>query len=442
MMRYSVLSQFSGVAKLGAVIFSLCFAVSSAWAGETLSIIYSGNLDGELEPCGCSAEGNLGGIKRRATLLQNLRKEDPALVVLSAGGLLSTDGPGDRLKGEYILKGFASLQYDAVAVQWRDLSYGADFAASVTLPWVLSNAQSSVDGFLVQRVIERGAQRIAYFSWLDNKESPLRQMQGEHGVVDDSPATLLKAVHHAKTTGQLTVLATSLSHAQIAERMSLVDVDILIEGAAYEVYGKPRMQDGTLVVQPGSRGMRLGRLDLVLKAGEIQSWQHEILPMPSSIADAPQMAPWYDEYNARVKADYLKRVEARKKQTAGSSPFVGEAVCQTCHASQHKVWFDTQHAIAYEDLEDVNKAFDPACIQCHTVGFDQPGGFFDMNVTGHLLGVQCESCHGAGRKHVEAGGGKPLINAGWSKQEMCGQCHIQKHSPGFDIERYWPKIAH
>lgn len=112
----------------------MCFGLTPSWAAESLSIIYSGNLDGELEPCGCSAEGNFGGIKRRATMLQELRKKDPSVVILSAGGLLSTDGPGDRLKGEYILKGFATLDYDAIAVQWRDLSYGAEFAAAAKLP--------------------------------------------------------------------------------------------------------------------------------------------------------------------------------------------------------------------------------------------------------------------------------------------------------------------
>ena len=420
----------------------LCLWVSPALASESLSIIYSGNLDGELEPCGCSAEGNFGGIKRRATLLQRLRKETPNLVLLSSGGLLSAEGPGDRLKGEYILKGFAMLNYDGIAVQWRDLAYGAEFAASAELPWVLSNTNSGVAGFPTQRVIERGGQRIAYFSWLDSKDSPLRKMQGEHGLSDDTPAPLRKALRQAKSQGQLTVLATSLSSQQFAETVGLADVDILIEKSAYEVYGKPHMQAGTLVVQPGSRGMRLGRLDLTVKAGHIEDWKHEILPMPSSIPDAPQLAAWYNEYNARVKADYLKVVETRKRQETGDSPFVGEAVCQTCHEAQHKIWLESQHAIAYEDLENVNKAFDPDCVKCHVVGFDQPGGFIDMNVTGHLMGVQCESCHGAGREHVAAGGAKPLANAGWPKQKICAQCHVQKHSPSFDFDRYWPKISH
>jgi len=417
-----------------------------AWAGDSLSIIYSGNLDGELEPCGCSAEGNFGGIKRRATLLQQLRETTPGLLAISAGGLLSANGPGDRLKGEYILKGFVQLNYDAVGVQWSDLAYGPDFAANASLPWVLSNSASEKGTkkapFSMSRVISRGKQRIRFFSWLDVTASPLQKMQGQHSLTDASPKEFHAALRKAKENSELNVVSTTLNSKQFAEQIGLDNIDVLIEGAGYEVYGEARRENHTLVVQPGSRGMRLGRLDLTLKEGRITDWQHAVLPMPDSIVDAPQLQEWYDEYNAEVKADYLQRVEARKKQQSGQSPFVGEAVCQACHEKEHKIWFDSQHAIAYESLENVDKAFDPACIQCHTVGFDQPGGFFDMNVTGHLMGVQCESCHGAGRAHVEAAGSKALPNTDWPKEKTCAQCHTQPHSPGFDFGRYWPKIAH
>jgi len=428
--------------KLTILLCALLVWMPLAWADDTLSIVYSGNLDGELEPCGCSAEGNFGGIQRRATLLQQLRETTPDLLVISAGGLLSTNGPGDRLKGEYIFKGFELLNYDAIGVQWLDLAYGPDFAASTSLPWVLTNGGAEKSPFPVNRLITRGGQRIRFFSWLDIADSPLQKMQGQHSLADASPKAFHAALQQAKKDGELTVVSTTLSSKQFAEQVGLDNIDMLIEGAAYEVYGEARRENQTLVVQPGSRGMRLGRLDLTLKAGRIADWQHTVLPMPNSIADAPQLQAWYDEYNAKVKADYLQRVEVRKKQQSGQSPFVGEAVCQTCHEKEHKTWFDTQHAIAYESLEDVSKAFDPACIQCHTVGFDQPGGFFDMNVTGHLMGVQCEACHGAGRAHVEAAGSKALPNADWPSEKICAQCHTQPHSPGFDFDRYWPKIAH
>src|SRR3990170_6934905 len=112
------------------------------WAdGESydVSIVYSGNLDGELEPCGCSAEGDLGGIRRQATLVQQLRAENPDLFVISSGGFLSSESANDRLKSEYILKGIATLGYDAIGVQWSDLSYGPEFLETTPLPWTASN---------------------------------------------------------------------------------------------------------------------------------------------------------------------------------------------------------------------------------------------------------------------------------------------------------------
>ncbi|WP_455218335.1 multiheme c-type cytochrome [Kaarinaea lacus] len=422
------------------VMFILFLNTASLWAGENLTVIYSGNLDGELEPCGCSAEGNLGGIKRRATVLSNLRKESPQLIVISAGGLLSSDGPGDRLKSEYILKGFASLGYDAIGVQWRDLVYGPEFALSQPLPWVVSNWKNdSVPG---QRRIERSGSTLAFFSWLNPEESPLRQMQGKHALSDDSPVFLKSALTKAKGKGVLTVLASTMTADQAGKLIDLDQVDILIEKAAYENYGQPRMVGKTLVVQPGSRGMRLGRLDLEIDQGRITRWQHAVIPMPDKIKDAPELADWYAEYNARVKEEYLRRVEVKKRQKSGQSPYVGEEVCATCHTAQHAVWSETDHATAFESLENVSKAFDPDCIKCHTVGFDKPGGFVDFDATDHLMGVQCESCHGAGRAHVEAAGQQPLANATWSREQICGQCHVQKHSPGFNMESYWPKIAH
>ena len=427
---------------MGWLWIGICVFVwlAPAWGANNLSLIYSGNLDGELEPCGCSAEGNLGGIRRRATLLTQLREKSPELVVISAGGLLSTDGPGDQLKGEYILKGFAALNYDAIGVQWRDLAYGAEFALDAPLPWVVSNWQG--EGAAKMRVIKRGGQRLAFFSWLDPASSPTRAMQGGHELVESSVTGLQQALAKARQDGKLTILTTTLPADKTQKALGLEHVDILIERAAYEEYGQPRLVGKTLVLQPGSRGMRLGRLDLTISDGHIEKWQHKVLPMPTSIPDAPNLAAWYEEYNAKIKADYLARVAVRKQQESGESPYVGAEVCATCHESQHQVWTESQHAIAYEDLEGVNKAFDPACIKCHTVGFDKPGGFFDFDITGHLMGVQCESCHGAGRAHVEKAGLAPLENAGWQPQQMCAQCHVQKHSPGFDFKTYWPKIAH
>jgi len=422
------------------LLLAMSFAAAGAVEAGAVTLVYSGNLDGELEPCGCSEAGNLGGIKRRATLLQRLRAENPQLVVVSSGGLLHVEGSGDRIKSRYILTGFERLGYDAIGLQWRDLALGPGFVLNHKLPWVASNWRD--DRVPRMRLIERGEVRIAFFSWLDPADSPLQQMRGSHGLVRDDVPGLRAALREAKAQGAVTVLATELPVKLAAELLGLDGVDILIQRSAYEEYGEPFLQGETLVLQPGSRGMRLGRLELDIDAGRIRSWKHAVLPMPDTIPDADDMRDWYEAYNAEVKAAYLKRVELRKQREQGQSPYVGEEVCGTCHLAEHKTWAASDHAMAYDDLEAVGKSFDPACIQCHVVGFERPGGFVDMRLTGHLLGVQCESCHGAGRAHVEAGGKLALPNSGWKREDICAQCHTQPHSPDFDFDKYWPKIRH
>ena len=96
--------------------------------------------------------------------------------------------------------------------------------------------------------------------------------------------------------------------------------------------------------------------------------------------------------------------------TAGAS-YVGAKSCKKCHFKQHRSWKKMKHAGAYEALPEKHR--DPkemddkgrACISCHTTGYgdEAASGFIDAEQSDHLLGVQCESCHGPGSKHNAAG---------------------------------------
>ncbi len=412
---------------------------------EPLTVIYSGNLNGELEPCGCTVEGDFGGIKRRASVLDQLREQRLEPVVLSSGGLISSERVIDRIKSEYILKGFAALQYDAIGIQWQDLSYGLEFATQFDLPWVLGNGGGSNIARVQPIVRSRDGRNVVVkvFSWLDPENSPMRQMHASHFAVHADPEVLLGEVRQADRHGSVTVLTTSLPLETIRGKFDLEAVDILLIRASYETFGKPMQVGKTLVLQPGSRGKHIARVDLKIDSeGDISQWKHEVISMPRSVPDAARINAWYDEYNAMLEQDYLRRVEIRKLRESGAGNFAGEASCKTCHPEQHEVWRQSEHAGAYEHLLSVNKAYDPDCVACHSVGFNKPGGFLDKLITPHLAGVQCESCHGPGKAHVQSAGRQPSANQQWSKEKICTQCHVKDHSPSFTLQAYWPKIAH
>jgi hypothetical protein len=98
--------------------------------------------------------------------------------------------------------------------------------------------------------------------------------------------------------------------------------------------------------------------------------------------------------------------------------FVGSDKCKNCHSGakkgdQHGSWLKHKHAKAYATLATpeakklgetkgvAEPQKDKACLACHVTAFNVPDAQknkkFDMT-----QGVQCETCHGPGGKHVKA----------------------------------------
>jgi hypothetical protein len=121
------------------------------------------------------------------------------------------------------------------------------------------------------------------------------------------------------------------------------------------------------------------------------------------------------------------------------SNFVGADTCAACHVEENQIWEKTSHAHAMATLERKNQQFDTECVGCHVVGF-QKGGFDSLVTTPQLANVQCESCHGPGRAHVDSSNKKGY---GFMPVPVgCTQCHTQTNSPDFNFETYWPQVKH
>ena len=99
---------------------------------------------------------------------------------------------------------------------------------------------------------------------------------------------------------------------------------------------------------------------------------------------------------------------------AAETAFEGRKKCSNCHKSEADSWIKTAHAKAVDSLKanrdkkkneamvkaklDPKKDFtkDKDCIGCHVTGFGVEGGYEITEPDKFLIGVGCESCHGAG----------------------------------------------
>jgi len=114
--------------------------------------------------------------------------------------------------------------------------------------------------------------------------------------------------------------------------------------------------------------------------------------------------------------------------------YVGSETCTDCHAEISQLWSKTPHSKAYDSLLKSEQQDLPACLQCHVVGYGETGGFLDHELTPELAGVQCESCHGPGKHHIDSPDDRLNIISSPSEKE-CRNCHTIEQDPHFDFKK-------
>lgn len=135
--------------------------------------------------------------------------------------------------------------------------------------------------------------------------------------------------------------------------------------------------------------------------------------------------------------------------------YVGYEGCAMCHRDQYADWMKSKHAKAFEllkpgsrisakkkaDLEpDKDYSTSIKCLECHTTGYREPGGFVTISETPTRAGVGCEMCHGAGSEYRKVHKQKrsgftraEAMEAGQayssSDDKTCARCHRHKDMP-------------
>ena len=115
--------------------------------------------------------------------------------------------------------------------------------------------------------------------------------------------------------------------------------------------------------------------------------------------------------------------------------YMSATVCEGCHSDKADSWKQTPHARAFDDLkkQGEDKQKNPGCLKCHVVGYGADGGYIDEELTPELKNIQCESCHGAGRKHTETMSAENIH--GKPDEATCRNCHTESQDKNFDFAK-------
>jgi hypothetical protein len=366
---------------------------------QTINILYTGGMTGELEPCGCSPKTDFGGLARLSGYLSEHSEELSPNILVDAGNFTPKDTPQGRLKAEAIFRSFNVIKYDAVAFGENENVFPRDF---------------------LYPLVKENNTPVLCASSKERQSISITRSNIEFNISVD-PA--------ARQEGKLNLL---LSDKPVLEAELIKGWDVIITSSGEE-QEKPIEISGTIITAGYPKGKNLGILKLRIGAnGKVLNYEHTWQPLGNDIEEDPNVRKVLKDYDSKV-AGLLKDTEI---PPAGTT-YAGVKKCAECHQPFEESWKETRHAEAFTSLKHVGKEADPECIICHVVGFREKGGFYTMEATPELANVQCEECHGMNRAHLDDFSAMEAVTI-----KVCLKCHTKENSPDFDYPVYLEKIKH
>ena len=154
---------------------SLLLFPALAFAQNQL-LIFSGDLRGEIKPCGCAEEGDMGGLLRRMSYIKQKYSLHDNLLYFDLGNNFPKPSQQGDLKITLIHSALEKLSPEAVLVGPNEWQNGLHWLDSRT-PYLLSNQNTKLN-FLNFKIIHPENQKIIVFGYLSpslvyqNKNEP------------------------------------------------------------------------------------------------------------------------------------------------------------------------------------------------------------------------------------------------------------------------------
>ena len=157
----------------------------------------------------------------------------------------------------------------------------------------------------------------------------------------------------------------------------------------------------------------------------------------STVEATTNLVNWFPFVSTEA-TDYAWSVTAARPESGNNWYFrlnqtnfyAGSGDCAGCHGNIYTNYAGTHHASALATLQAIGMGNNASCVQCHSVGMNQPTGFTSSSTTPQLANVGCESCHGPAGWHKNSDHAliRPAITI---DPKICGSCHQDSHHPTY-----------
>ncbi|MDE0015402.1 MAG: multiheme c-type cytochrome [Candidatus Poribacteria bacterium] len=413
---------------------------------QTVLVLFTGNTQAHLEPCGCFI-GQSGGLPRRATAISSIKDKGFSPLLVDLGGFLPVEPEQmksglieqttelDQLRAQTTFTAMEMMDYDVLVSSQPD-----ENAIDQTLTnyrFQLLDAHSKASSpeqrpYLIKTV---GSKRIAFVE--------LSLLETEQTV--SIPKNLDSLLSEVQAQANVVIIS---SHLQPEVNRSLAKKYPNISAIMSRDTGETERVGNVLLTYCYPHGKTLGALILTDAAGQT-SVAVEQIALTEDVSDDPNVRKLLNDFYEQVASDPQLQVasyslfSSEALEQDSNNSYIGSAACQECHKKEFDQWSHSSHATAFNTLQIVGREYYSKCVSCHVTGFGYASGYqIGASDRAHLAEVGCETCHGPGKQHTYT----PLATniRGKVEASTCMECHQPEHSPGFEqlVAQLMPEVDH
>jgi hypothetical protein len=443
-------------------------------------LVVTGELDGYIEPCGCTGKENQkGGLSRRHNFLRAIAAVEWPTVALDLGGQVKRFGRQTEAKFQSIVDGLRDMGYSGIGFGPGDLRLPAEELVAavapigdVPTPFVSANVGLlGLDANITPRfrVVEAGGLKIGVTTVLGAaaaaatvRNDDVEIVPAERALAEIAPRLAAVGCDHQV----LLCFATPEESRALAAKFPQFDVVATSGGADEPPLESQALPGGGRLLELGHKGMFAVVVGFFAAGDPIRTQR---VPLDARWGESADMIALLGTYQGKLETLGFEGLGLAPIRHPSGRRFAGSAACADCHAAAFEVWENSPHATALTTLEDARprRDSDPECLSCHVTGWApqrfEPfeGGFAGVATTPHLTHQGCENCHGPAAAHTAVERGDVRASEAERdrlRQELvltlatpegkqkavnnCLECHDLDNSPEFDFDEYWPSVAH
>ena len=241
----------------------------------SLTLIYTSNTLGEVEPCStCPEAGENGGLPRRSHFVNTVRKEVKDLLVLDGGDALVIDyfsrkseREKARKRAEVVLRLYEKIGYDALNIGDTDIGLGVEYLKNLQkkskIPFLSANLKEKKTGRLIFKshlVKEVEGMRIGIIGLLTPNIHPFIQKELKSYFIEDPIKTALETINRYLADCDHIIALAHLTPIEIQTFSKRIPKISIIIGGNDRSFIFPKQFHHSIYVQTDAFGLHIGRL--------------------------------------------------------------------------------------------------------------------------------------------------------------------------------------